>query len=355
MKTNTLFVIDNLQTGGAEQVFIDIVNLCNHKIDFDVLLITNIAKIEYLIPSNINVVRLKRKNKFSLCSLFRINKILRNYSVAHIHMRHTYRYLCCVKKLFSLKTKYIFHDHLGININKNLPFKYALFNKPDYYIGVSNESCIWANEVWKIDSSRISLFANLPKQSFVDLFEKGFAKNWNSKTISKLKVVCVGNLKKGKNQLFAIELSKQLNFKLTLIGNNQDNIYYHKIIKSVESASYIDIIENCNKTEDILGNYDFALMVSENESGPLVLMEYLLAGIPFLAYKTGGISEILVNYFPEFFIDNLDFTVWINRLNSFINERPVVDRNKVLLILNEHFNRELYFNRLLKIYNEASS
>ena len=350
-----VFIIDNLQIGGAEQVFVDIVDLCNHKIDFDVLLITNTAKIEYSIPSNINVIRLNRQNKFSLNSLFRINKILRNYSVAHIHMRHTYRYLSMVKKVFLLKTKYIFHDHLGINIDKNLPFKFALWNKPDYYIGVSNESCIWANEVWKIDRSRINIFSNLPKQSFIHLFENGLAKNWNSKTISEVKAVCVGNLKKGKNQLFAIELSKQLNLKLSLIGNNQENTYYNKILKSISSSQQIDIIENCNKTEDILGNYDFAIMVSENESGPLVLMEYLLAGIPFLAYKTGGTSEILVKHFPEFFVDNLEFNDWVERLNSFINEKPVVDRKKVTLILNEHFNREIYFKRLLKIYNEASA
>ncbi len=349
-----LFLIDNLQIGGAEQVFVDIVNLCNYKIDFDVLLITDTNKNEYQIPENVNVIRLNRKNKFSLISLIRVGRILKKYSVAHIHMRHTYRYLTLVKKFFKLRIRFVFHDHLGININKNLPFKFALFNKPDFYIGVSKESSEWANEVWKIEKSRIYLLPNLPKLAFVHLFENCSSRKWNWRKITELEAVCVGNLKRGKNQLFAIELATKLNFNLTLVGKNQDDSYYNHILESSENSN-IKKIEDCNNTEDILGNYDFALMVSENESGPLVLMEYLLAGIPFLAYQTGGISEILVKYFPEFFIDNLDINIWVERLKIFLIERPEVDKNMVCKILEENFNREIYLNQLLKIYNDASS
>jgi len=241
---------------------------------------------------------------------------------------------------------------LGIHKSQKLPFKFAIFFKPDIYIGVSEESCIWAKDKWKISPSNVYLFINLPKLAFIELFERNFNQIINpideSKYFPEFKSVCVGNIKKGKNQLFAIELAKELDFNLTLIGTNQDSLYYKKIIASLNKK--IELNENCYNTEDILMDYNLALMVSENESGPLVLMEYLLAGLPFIAYKTGGISEVLFKYFPDFFIDNFDISIWKERITQFMYNPPVIDKIKVKEIVDKEFNREIYFNQLMRIY-----
>jgi glycosyltransferase involved in cell wall biosynthesis len=92
--------------------------------------------------------------------------------------------------------------------------------------------------------------------------------------------------------------------ELTLIGVNQDLEYFNEVRENLDDN--ISLIENCTEPELILPNFDFALMVSKNESGPLVLLEYLLCGVPFIAYKTGGISDILCKYYPDFFINNFD-------------------------------------------------
>ncbi len=114
-------------------------------------------------------------------------------------------------------------------------------------------------------------------------------------------------------------------------------------------------MENCDDVSVELPKYKLALFTSLSESGPLVLLEYLLCGVPFISYKTGGISEVLSNYFPEFFIDNFDKVEWKERISEFMKNPPKIDKLKVKEILQIEFNRDVYFNRLLKIYNEVSA
>jgi glycosyltransferase involved in cell wall biosynthesis len=95
------------------------------------------------------------------------------------------------------------------------------------------------------------------------------------------------------------------------------------------------------------------IFTSKSESGPLVVLEYLLCGLPFIAYKTGGISDILYKYFPDFFIDNFDDKIWVKKINKFKLNPPAIDREMVLDIIKTEFNRELYLNRLIKIYENG--
>ncbi len=352
-KNKLIFVIDNLQIGGAELVFVDIVHLLNNKIGFDVLLITDTKRAIYYLPNNVNVIQLNRQSKFSFTSAYNLFNILKKYDVAHIHMRHTYKYLALIKFFTRLKLRFIFHDHLGVRTHRNLPFYLANFFKPDKYIGVSKESCEWATTVWKLRERHVVLLPNLPSNKFVDGFLKGQNKlnSLSSDCMlinNSMKFVCVGNIKPGKNQLFAINIVKKLKSNLTLIGMEQDAQYYNNVKKELNNE--IRLIENCYNTNEILGDFTFGLMVSVNESGPLVLMEYLLSGLPFLSYKTGGISEILIKYFPDYFIDNLDSNSWISRIEYLTAKPQKIDNLIVEKILNEEFNRDVYRDKLLNLY-----
>ncbi len=336
-----IFIIDNLQTGGAEQVFVDIVDLCNHKIDFDVLLITNSDRKEYQIPENIRLIRLNRNNKYSILSIFRVSKVLKKYNLAHIHMRHTYRYLALVKKIFGLNTKFLFHDHFGsIDINQSLPFKAAQFFRPDFYIGVCPKLQFWARDVWKLPQEKTLYLNNLPSLRF-----ENSLKIKNSDKLDSL--VLVGNIKPIKNQIFALNIALKLNLNICFIGKNQNNHYFNQLNSQIQSNA---ILQNCDDVSKELVKYKLALCTSKSESGPLVLLEYLLCGIPFISYRTGGISEVLFKYYPEFFIDSFSEEMWVEKVKNFMTQPPVIDINKVKEIINLEFNRDVYFNHLIGLY-----
>jgi glycosyltransferase involved in cell wall biosynthesis len=49
------------------------------------------------------------------------------------------------------------------------------------------------------------------------------------------------------------------------------------------------------QVQQLLRSADFALMPSRSETGPLVLIEYAMAGLPLVAYQVGNISQRMAN------------------------------------------------------------
>lgn len=341
MEKRILLVIDNLKIGGAEKVFVDLVNLCRDKISFDVLLITDFKGSNFQLMDNVNVLHLNRANKFSIRKALQLRRILCDYEIAHIHMRHTYKYLTYIRLIFQIPISFIFHDHYGkINIDKSLPFFASKFFKPDIYIGVCSELCEWAINVWKIDKTKVHFFNNLPSKDLL---------TWNSGLLylGDFELVMVGNIKDIKNQKFALKISQLVKKNITFIGHNQDNQYYKELESSLGSNK---IVSDCNDPKQILTQFKIGLFTSKSESGPLVLLEYLLCGLPFISYKTGGISEILYKYFPDFFIDSFDEEIWVDRLNEFDKNPPIIKRELVIQLISNEFNENDYLKRLIHIY-----
>lgn len=342
-QANLLFVIDSLVTGGAEQVFADLAALMHGYIKFDILLISLQTTESYDLPPNTKKIYLNRKNKWSLQSFWRCYRTIRKYKVVHIHMRHTFRYVSSVARLFQLRSKLIFHDHFGsIEINKKQPFKEYRFLKPDVYIGVSDQLREWAIQVWGIPREHTHTFINLPSTRFLQRLSTRIQPNAEG-------IVMVGNVKPIKNQKFAIELAKAINMPLTLIGKNQD-AEYSKYVSKASMDQAIRWMQDQNDVSQILKNYKIGICCSISESGPLVILEYLLCGLPFIAFKTGGIAEIVSRYFPEYFVEDFNIDTWKDRIFLLLNREREVDKARVEAMLSKEFSPEIYRRRLLEIY-----
>lgn len=347
MNKKILFVIDNIKIGGAEQVFTDIVNLMDGYIDFDVLFITSVSGESYTLPNTIRSIYLNRRNKWNLCALWRCYITLKNYNIIHIHMRHTYRYIALVKKIFNLNLKLILHDHYGlICIDKSYPFRCSFFFKPDVYLGVSEELKDWAISTWQIPPDSVHTFINLPSTRFVQRKSKPI-----DYVEKRGELVLVGNIKPVKNQLFALDIAKELGLHITLIGKDQEEKYSSRVSNAVSTQS-ADWLQNVDDVSNMLPEYQLGIFCSLSESGPLVILEYLLCGLPFLAYKTGGIAEILSRYFPIFFLDTFDKETWKKRIGELLERKIQIDTSLVSDILIKEFNSDVYRNRLLSVYEK---
>jgi glycosyltransferase involved in cell wall biosynthesis len=329
--------------GGAEQVFIDILKLMQDRVDASVLLISHTEQKQLMrIKGLAEIYELKRKSKFSILAFIRTFFIIRRADLLHIHLRPTLRYINFVLLFSSSKKPIVFHDHhhvskIGI-INQILMFK---LNTLDYYLSVNESVLIWANENWKFKYSGFLL--NLPAMENIkiginlqQLFEgKGF--------------VCVGNIKKSKNQLFAVQLAKSLNEAVAFYGNNQDLVYYNQLSKEED----IKIIEGDNQPSKEFAKFKFGLCTSVSESGPLVILEYFVAGLPFLSYKTGGIADVLYKYVPQYFLENFEINDWIKRYETLNQNYQRIPAGLIERVLDIEFNRDVYANKLLEIYSKC--
>lgn len=330
-----LQIIDTLNVGGAEKVF---VNMCNilHENNHNVaaFFILNAGILDENIYPEIKRYELKREKKWGFSSMYNANNIFKNYDILHCHSRHVYRYIVLISKIFQNKKKIIFQDHFSYT--EKIPLFFNNLIKPKYYIGVSKELCFWANNSLKIKSSNVFLLSNIIIKTNHQQFDKQYD------------IVLVSNIRLHKNQLFAVELLKKLNRKLILIGRNQDIAYYQKILEFKEQTKLVEIIEDCNDVQKIVTKSKFGLHTSVSETGPLVLIEYLAQGIPFLAYDTGEVAEQLKPYFPDFFITNFDVNQWIDRIAKI--ESKQYDRSYFNEVFENLYGKEAYYNKLNKIY-----
>ena len=330
-----LQIIDKLDIGGAERVFVDMCNILqeNHQ-DISAMLLLE-DKGVLVVDLKVPIIALNRKNKWSVRTMYKCAKILRQYDVIHCHSRHIYKYIALVNFLFRVKSKIIFQDHYGsIDIDKEIPFLFDSLFKPKYYVGVSKTLNQWAIDALKINENCVFLLQNIIK------------KQHHVPTHNELEFILVSNIKPVKNNMFAIELCKSIDAPLVLIGKNQNKDYFLRLEQ--ELGDKISINDKVSNAQAIMGKSKIGLHTSKSETGPLVLIEYLAQGLPFLAYETGEVAKILKPHFPEYFIDNFDLEKWKMRLDLIRNSSP--DTQKMAMVFEQYFGEKQYYIKLLNIY-----
>ena len=330
-----LQIIDTLGIGGAERVFVDMCNILkeNNQDISALLLLENNGELasELKVP----IVQLNRKSKWSVISMYICSLILKKYDIIHCHSRHIYKYIALVNLVFRTNSKIVFQDHYGsIDIDKSIPFLFDTLFKPKYYIGVSNTLTQWAITALKIKQDNVFLLQNIIKR-----------RSYNA-TQMNLDFILVSNIKPIKNNLFAIELCKSLDASLLLIGKSQDNDYFKEITSELNDKIRID--STVSDAQAIMSTAKIGLHTSKSETGPLVLIEYLAQGLPFLAYETGEVAKMLKPHFPEYFIDNFDVEKWKQQLEVIRNSEP--DTAKMKAVFEQYFGEKQYYDKLQNIY-----
>ena len=338
-----LQIIDRLDIGGAERVFVDLTNLlhtCNN-VDVSVLTFDGKGKLLQSLEKEIVIVDFERKNKFNLLTAYKLSKILNDFDLLHVHMRHVYRYIKCVSLIFHIRAKIVFQDHYGeISIDTSIPKFFNSLLRPRYYIGVSKELTDWATN--KVKIKQVYLLANIviKHSSSIVLKEKsGF--------------VIVGNIKPIKNQLFAIQFAMSLNKELTIIGGVHDQAYYKTLLNEINKKNYqnkIHFLHDVSNVQKILPTFELGIMCSLSESGPLVLIEYLAQNLKFVSFNTGEVIAKLNTELSDFVLDTFDKNEWGEKIK-------IIQKNEYDLesLYYQNFSPNNYINECLKIYKEILS
>ena len=115
-------------------------------------------------------------------------------------------------------------------------------------------------------------------------------------------------------------------------------------------AANVHFIQDCPEVQAILPGFQLGLHTSLKESGPLVLLEYLAQGLPFLAYATGAVAALIRPEFPEYFMDHFDPEQWQKRITQLLHSQP--DTDKMERVLKAHFSPQQYSEKCLKFYQK---
>lgn len=335
-----LHVIDRLEIGGAEKVFVGITKLLAEKGNtVGALLFSSGSPLDATLDNKVKLHGLNRTSKYNLQTLYKAHSICNEYDIVHAHLRHVYAYMRLAQWLFNGKYKLITHDHAGVT--EEVPRRFKGILKPRFYIGVNKVQTSWA----------INRIGVAEKNTY--LLENTILFDYESRQTGSQddKAMMVANIRSVKNIEFAIELCKQMGWSLDIYGNVIEETYYRQLLQKADSS--IRIIQGQRDFSNTYQNYKIAIHCSHEETGPLVLIEYLSVGLPFIAYQTGSAADAIVEDLPELFMQRFNVDEWEQRIKEIITDGTLP--TKMRRVYKAKFNPEQYINKCLSIYKSVLS
>lgn len=322
-----MHVIDGLPLGGAERMLVDIANATVAGGDQVSACVTrSCIDLAGGLDSRVHLHVLGRTRRFDFKALRRFARLVpdEKANLLHAHSRSTFSFLALLKALRWIRVPILFQDHYGsIEQDESVPFWFRWGGRflLDQYVGVYDKLGQWAKTAG-VPNGRIEVIGNaldlsrLQSSPALDLDrEFGFAKG------DRIGVVVAGiRPDKGIDLLLqALALSPMPPaIKLLIVGGDSDPVYAEHCRKMAIQLKLGGCLRFTGKRHDvpsIVRGADFALMPSRSESGPLVLIEYMMAGLPFVSTRVGdiarlaqseGLREFVVADDPAAFRDALD-------------------------------------------------
>ena len=146
--------------------------------------------------------------------------------------------------------------------------------------------------------------------------------------------IMVGNIRPAKGLDLLIKASRELSEEylphFVILGEVPQTEYMQACLQMLKnsclSSRFFFVGQQNNPIAWIKGA-DFAVMPSRSESGPLVLVEYLVCGLPFVAFKVGGISERISKFLPDSFVPPENINLFADQLLHLI-KKPKSNHNQ---------------------------
>lgn len=196
-------------------------------------------------------------------------------------------------------------------------------------------------------------------------------KNLNIKNLDDeiFRIIIVGNIQSGKNQLHIVEVVKELieqGFKINLyiIGNVGERNYYNKVVESIETSNYIKLytgIRDIDKLKEVRTKCDCEIVCSYMEGFGRVSVEGMLSSLPIIASNSGANPEIIKNGENGFIYSYGDLNDLKKKIIYLYNNREEVSRmgktgyEMAINYYMEEINAKNIYDVYLKILKEGEN
>jgi len=298
-----MHVIDSLDVGGAERAAVDLANALvkdGYQVSFCTTRYPG-ALANQLVPA-IRTYHLNRTKRFDWSAMRKFARIVNDTQVdiVHAHMRWTAAFLTFLKTIGWLHTPLLFQDHEGsIEIDSSIPAWLSCWGRRviDQYVGVYPKLCQWAHESGFSDSKIAYVghgmdLSRLKSSRIIDV-----RREFDLPSDRPVGIV-VGNirLEKGTDILIRVIADSPIARRATyiVVGRDADPEFARTCRELLTKYGLQQVVRFVGPRQDVpslLQGVDFAIMPSRSESGPLVLIEYLAAGLPFVSFTVGDLAH----------------------------------------------------------------
>jgi glycosyltransferase involved in cell wall biosynthesis len=330
-----LHVIDGLAPGGAERVLVEIANETDkNRYRVSVCVTHSDVTLASLLDRQISVFILDRHHRLELDKFKRFAEICRceKVDIIQAHMRSSFLFVCALQAMGILqRLPIIFHEHTGVEINNHIPLEVQLGMKllHPYFVGVNSELTQSATDCG-ISNERASTIPNAIKFSRYQVRPSKSLEEILGYTVDSPVGIMVANIWQMKNHLFFLDAMGKLQdekWTVLLVGGATDSTYFANVKSRVNELGLGKRIIFLGTRIDIpqlLRLADFGIFSSKSETGPVVLLEYIAAELPFVSTSVGLVGKSLRELGIPCLVETNDLNGFVRGIQELIH----IDKNE---------------------------
>lgn len=306
-RTRVLTVTDSLDVGGAERVAVDIANSLDRRTHEVLICATRHGgPLQATLRDDVDVTILDRRATWDPTGPARFARLVRRerIDIVHSHARGTMKFVALCRRTGLIDTPHVFHDHYGrLHLDRRAPsdLRSAMRLGVDEYLGVDSRLCAWARQSIGLAPDRVHL-----ARSGVDLsrFEGVVPVDLRDACDlpgREVVLVMVANFRQQKDHPTVLRavaaLPEDLRRRLAVVfvgSTTAEPAFTAHCRAMIDDLGIEDQVRTVGEQSDPLrwiAGADGAVLASKNETGPLVVLEYMGCGVPFVATDTGEITR----------------------------------------------------------------
>lgn len=307
-RTRVLAATDTLEVGGAERVAVDIVNsLGRDRHDAFFCATRGDGPLRDVLLPDVEVGVIGRRATWDVAGMLRFAQWVnaRNIDLIHTHGRGTMQFVALCLRLGLIRTKHVYHDHYGhLHLDRRAPagLRSAL-HTVDGFLGVDQRLCSWAREDVGLPAERVHLVrSGVDLTRFVGIEPIDLRAAFDLADVEVV-LVMVANYRRQKDHptvlraLALLPLEERRRLAVVTVGSTESEPgYFDRCWAMAEDLGVTDQIRVTGTRDDtlrLMAGADAGLLASKNETGPLVVLEYMASNLPFVATDTGEITRAL--------------------------------------------------------------
>ncbi len=292
-------VIDSLNLGGAERMLVELANQAasdGHRVSACVTRTEHPLSDRLDLRIELNV--LGRQRRLDPLPMVRFARWIRRskVDVLHVHGRSSFSLCAALRAAHVIDTPIVLHDHYGVDIDPMVPRWFSFAKRYcDAYVGVYPSHQEWAVRAG-VPRHRTNVIGNALNVEALRATSHATTP-WKSSATGR-RLVVVGGIRREKaidTLLEAIALMEH-DVHLYVIGPDADPSYASTCRARSLQLGLVDRVTFLGALPDAslrASAASLAVHSSRAESGPLVLAEYAVLGVPFVSTRVGGIARTL--------------------------------------------------------------
>ncbi len=305
--TRVLMMNDSMNVGGAERVAVDIANsLDRDRFEVTFCSTRQGGPLVDTLADDVDHVSLDRSATWDLRKILTLRRLVRERRIdlIHSHGRGTMKFVALARATGAVRAPHVFHDHFGwLHVNRSAPrgLREALQRGVDTYLGVDQRLCDWAVTAAGLPADRVHLMrSGVDLDRFTDVTPVDLRDEFGLPEES-IVVVMVANFRPQKDHptlfraLSTLTEPERSRCSIVVVGSTTaDPEYFAGCTAMAADLGVDDMLTIAGSRDDlpeVLGGADAGIVTSKNETGPLVVLEFMASSLPFVATDTGEITR----------------------------------------------------------------